>query len=132
MVGGVPVGDAGEHITHPSFGVNEVEPDGLDERLDRRCPLAAFVGAEEAVLGALLSASVPHLAEGGRIVTIGSAFGERVPFPGITIYAMSKAALTSFTRGLGPNGITVNLVRPGRPIRMQIRRTTRLPISSEA
>lgn len=62
-------------------------------------------------------AVIPHLAEGGRIVTIGSGLGERVPFPGITAYAMSKAALTSFTRGLsrelGPNGITVNLVQPG-------------------
>lgn len=62
-------------------------------------------------------AVIPHLAEGGRIVIIGSALGERVPFPGITAYAMSKAALTSFTRGLsrelGPKGITVNLVQPG-------------------
>ncbi|QJU59916.1 SDR family oxidoreductase [Sphingomonas sp. AP4-R1] len=62
-------------------------------------------------------AVIPHLGEGGRIVTIGSALGERVPFPGITLYAMSKAALTSFTRGLsrelGPSGITVNLVQPG-------------------
>jgi 3-oxoacyl-[acyl-carrier protein] reductase len=62
-------------------------------------------------------AVIPHLAQGGRIVTIGSALGERVPFPGITAYAMSKAALTSFTRGLsrelGPKGITVNLVQPG-------------------
>jgi NAD(P)-dependent dehydrogenase (short-subunit alcohol dehydrogenase family) len=62
-------------------------------------------------------AAIPHLAEGGRIVTVGSALGERVPFPGITLYAMSKAALTSLTRGLsrelGPAGITVNLVQPG-------------------
>jgi NAD(P)-dependent dehydrogenase (short-subunit alcohol dehydrogenase family) len=62
-------------------------------------------------------AVIPHLGEGGRIVTVGSALGERVPFPGITLYAMSKAALTSFTRGLsrelGPSGITVNLVQPG-------------------
>ncbi len=62
-------------------------------------------------------AVIPHLAEGGRIVTIGSAAGERVPFPGITPYAMSKAALTAFTRGLsrelGPSGITVNIVQPG-------------------
>lgn len=62
-------------------------------------------------------AAMGHLAEGGRIVTIGSALGERVPFPGITTYAMSKAALTAFTRGLsrevGPSGITVNLVQPG-------------------
>ncbi|MFS2150782.1 SDR family NAD(P)-dependent oxidoreductase [Rhizobium sp. Rhizsp42] len=62
-------------------------------------------------------AVIPHLGDGGRIITIGSGLGERVPFPGITPYAMSKAALTSFTRGLsrelGPNGITVNLVQPG-------------------
>jgi NAD(P)-dependent dehydrogenase (short-subunit alcohol dehydrogenase family) len=62
-------------------------------------------------------AVIPHLVEGGRIISIGSGLGERVPFPGVTAYAMSKAALTSFTRGLsrelGPNGITVNLVQPG-------------------
>ncbi len=62
-------------------------------------------------------AVIPHLAEGGRIISIGSGLGERVPFPGVTAYAMSKAALISFTRGLsrelGPNGITVNLVQPG-------------------
>lgn len=62
-------------------------------------------------------AVIPHLADGGRIVTVGSASGERVPFPGLTAYAMSKAALIGFTRGLsrelGPNGITVNLVQPG-------------------
>lgn len=62
-------------------------------------------------------AVIPHLTEGGRIVTIGSASGERVPFPGITPYAMSKAALVAFTRGLsrevGPQRITVNLVQPG-------------------
>ncbi|GGG07425.1 3-ketoacyl-ACP reductase [Rhizobium wenxiniae] len=62
-------------------------------------------------------AVIPRLHDGGRIITIGSALGERVPFPGLTPYAMSKAALTSFTRGLsrelGPSGITVNLVQPG-------------------
>lgn len=62
-------------------------------------------------------AAIPHLREGGRIISIGSALAERVPFPGITAYAMSKSALLSFTRGLsrelGPQGITVNLVQPG-------------------
>lgn len=62
-------------------------------------------------------AAIPHLGQGGRIVSIGSGLGERVPFPGITAYAMSKAALTAFTRGLsrelGPGGVTVNLVQPG-------------------
>ncbi|MEE7449672.1 oxidoreductase [Methylobacterium radiotolerans] len=62
-------------------------------------------------------AAIPHLAEGGRIISIGSCLGERVPFPGVTVYSMSKSALLSFTRGLarelGPRGITVNLVQPG-------------------
>jgi 3-oxoacyl-[acyl-carrier protein] reductase len=62
-------------------------------------------------------AAIPHLAEGGRIISIGSGLGERVPFPGVTAYAMSKAALIAFTRGLsrelGPSGVTVNLVQPG-------------------
>lgn len=62
-------------------------------------------------------AVIPHLAAGGRIISIGSGLAERVPFPGVTAYAMSKSALLSFTRGLsrelGPKGITVNLVQPG-------------------
>lgn len=62
-------------------------------------------------------AAIPHLPKGGRIISIGSALAERVPFPGVTPYAMSKSALLSFTRGLsrelGPRGITVNLVLPG-------------------
>ena len=62
-------------------------------------------------------AAIPHLPKGGRIISIGSALAERVPFPGVTPYAMSKSALLSFTRGLsrelGSQGITVNLVLPG-------------------
>ncbi|MCJ2046868.1 3-oxoacyl-ACP reductase FabG [Methylobacterium sp. J-078] len=62
-------------------------------------------------------AAISHLTDGGRIISIGSCLGERVPFPGVTVYSMSKSALLSFTRGLarelGPRGITVNLVQPG-------------------
>jgi 3-oxoacyl-[acyl-carrier protein] reductase len=62
-------------------------------------------------------AAIKHLPEGGRIVSIGSCLAERVPFPGITVYSMTKSALLAFTRGLarelGPRGITVNLVHPG-------------------
>lgn len=62
-------------------------------------------------------AAIPHLKEGGRIISIGSCLGERVPFPGVTVYSMSKSALLSFTRGLarelGPRAVTVNLVQPG-------------------
>jgi 3-oxoacyl-[acyl-carrier protein] reductase len=62
-------------------------------------------------------AAVGHMAEGGRIVSIGSNLAERVPFPGVALYSMSKSALLGFTRGLardlGERGITVNLVQPG-------------------
>ena len=56
-------------------------------------------------------------AAGGRIISIGSCFAERVPYAGVSLYAMSKAALLGLTKGLardlGPRGITVTLVHPG-------------------
>ncbi|KUL49079.1 oxidoreductase [Streptomyces sp. NRRL F-4489] len=62
-------------------------------------------------------AAAAHLAEGGRIISIGSCMADRAPFPGGSLYAMSKAALAGLTkalaRELGPRGITVNLVHPG-------------------
>jgi 3-oxoacyl-[acyl-carrier protein] reductase len=52
-----------------------------------------------------------HMAEGGRIISIGSNFAERVPRPGLSLYAASKAALVGLTKGmardLGPRGITL-------------------------
>jgi 3-oxoacyl-[acyl-carrier protein] reductase len=58
-----------------------------------------------------------HMPKGGRIVSIGSCLGERVAFPGITLYSMTKAALVGLTKGMardyGPRGITVNCVEPG-------------------
>lgn len=57
------------------------------------------------------------MGEGGRIITIGSTNAERMPFAGGSVYAMSKAAVAGFTKGLardlGPRGITVNNVQPG-------------------
>ncbi len=62
-------------------------------------------------------AAVPLLREGGRIVNIGSVNADRMPFVGGAVYAMSKAAVAGFTRGLardlGPRGVTVNAVQPG-------------------
>ncbi|MDR9753758.1 SDR family oxidoreductase [Pseudomonas sp. SZMC_28357] len=62
-------------------------------------------------------AAIAHLKKGGRIITVGSCLAERVPYPNLTIYSMSKSALLAFTRGLarelGPQAITVNLVQPG-------------------
>jgi len=61
--------------------------------------------------------ALKHLPDGGRIITIGSINAVSVPFPGGSIYGMSKAALVAFTQGLardlGPRGITVNNVQPG-------------------
>lgn len=58
-----------------------------------------------------------HLTDGGRIITIGSIVGESTPFPGGSIYGMSKAALVGFTKGLardlGARKITANIVQPG-------------------
>jgi NAD(P)-dependent dehydrogenase (short-subunit alcohol dehydrogenase family) len=62
-------------------------------------------------------AAVRHMPAGGRIISIGSNLAERVPFPGVALYSMSKAALIGFTKGLardlGERDITVNLVQPG-------------------
>ena len=69
-----------------------------------------------AVFTAVKAAS-RHMTAGGRIISIGSNLAERVPWPGFSLYAMSKAALVGLTKGLardlGPRGITVNLVHPG-------------------
>jgi 3-oxoacyl-[acyl-carrier protein] reductase len=61
--------------------------------------------------------AVPHLGEGGRIISIGSINADRVPGPGLSVYAMTKGAVAGLTRGLarelGPRGITVNNIQPG-------------------
>ncbi|WP_334538354.1 SDR family oxidoreductase [Bradyrhizobium sp. AZCC 2230] len=62
-------------------------------------------------------AALAHLGKGGRIITIGSYFADRVPAPVLGVYAASKSALIAFNkalaRELGPKDITVNLVQPG-------------------
>ncbi|MCW5316630.1 MULTISPECIES: 3-oxoacyl-ACP reductase family protein [unclassified Nostoc] len=67
-----------------------------------------FVATQEAVR---------HMDEGGRIVMIGSVNSDIMPFAGGSVYALTKGAIASFTRGLardlGPRGITVNNIQPG-------------------
>jgi NAD(P)-dependent dehydrogenase (short-subunit alcohol dehydrogenase family) len=62
------------------------------------------------------------LAEQGAAVAIscqhiGSNTVERVPFPDLTLYALTKSAHLAFTRSLAqeltPRKITVNVVQPG-------------------
>lgn len=90
--------------------------------------MGAFVDLSLADIDALLSvnvrsavlatqAAIPHLGQGGRIITTGSNAAERAPFTGLAGYAMTKSALLGLTRHLarelGPRGITVNLIQPG-------------------
>jgi 3-oxoacyl-[acyl-carrier protein] reductase len=62
-------------------------------------------------------AALKHMTEGGRIIMIGSAVGERAVAPGLVPYAATKGAVKMFTqalsRELGSRGITVNNVQPG-------------------
>src|ERR1700749_2138491 len=62
-------------------------------------------------------AALKHMHEGGRIIMIGSAVGERAVAPGLVPYAATKGAVKMFTQALareiGSRGITVNNVQPG-------------------
>src|SRR5271155_52883 len=62
-------------------------------------------------------AALKHMGEGGRIIMIGSAVGERAVAPGLVPYAATKGAVKMFTQALsrevGSRGITVNNIQPG-------------------
>lgn len=62
-------------------------------------------------------AALPHLAKGSAIVNLSSQAARDGGGPGASIYAASKGALTTLTRGwakeLGPQGIRVNALCPG-------------------
>ncbi|MFH8224219.1 SDR family NAD(P)-dependent oxidoreductase [Streptomyces sp. NPDC018057] len=81
------------------------------EELDR----ALAVNARGPFLAA--QAASAYMGSGGRIISIGTCVTERVSSPGMTLYAMTKAALTGMTKGLardlGGQGITAVLVQPG-------------------
>jgi 3-oxoacyl-[acyl-carrier protein] reductase len=66
---------------------------------------------------ATTQAALKHLKEGGRIITIGSAVGERAASPWLVPYSATKGAVKMFTQALsrevGSRGITVNNVQPG-------------------
>lgn len=87
--------------------IEEFSINDLDRTLD--------VNVRSVVIASQEAARV--MGEGGRIITIGSTNAERMPFSGGSVYALSKAAVAGFTKGLardlGPRGITVNNVQPG-------------------
>jgi 3-oxoacyl-[acyl-carrier protein] reductase len=62
-------------------------------------------------------AALKHMKNGGRIISIGSAVGERALTPGLVPYSATKGAVKMFTQGLsrevGTRGITVNNIQPG-------------------
>ena len=66
---------------------------------------------------AAVRAAVKVMSAGGRIISVGSGAGAHVPFPGLSDYAATKAAVVAYTKGwardLGAKGITVNTVQPG-------------------
>ena len=68
-------------------------------------------------VAAAVRAASKYIGEGGRIISIGSTFADRLANPGFADYAASKAAVAAYTRGwawdLGKKGITVNTVQPG-------------------
>src|ERR1700735_3338406 len=61
--------------------------------------------------------ALKHMKDGGRIIMIGSAVGERVQTPGLVPYSATKGAVKIFTQALsrevGSRGITVNNMQPG-------------------
>ncbi|MDN3516581.1 3-oxoacyl-ACP reductase family protein [Aquisalimonas lutea] len=69
---------------------------------------AAFVATQRAAV---------DMPEEGRVITIGSNLATHVPYPGISLYSLSKAALIGFSRALarelGSRGIRVNVIHPG-------------------
>ena len=85
----------------------ELDPDAVDRliRINVHAPYHASVEAAR------------RMPKGGRIIVIGSVNGDRMPFAGGAVYALSKSALQGMARGLardlGPRGITVNIVQPG-------------------
>jgi len=66
---------------------------------------------------ATTQAALKHMKDGGRIIMVGSAVGERAVAPGLVPYAATKGAVKMFTQALsrevGNRGITVNNVQPG-------------------
>jgi 3-oxoacyl-[acyl-carrier protein] reductase len=98
------VNNAGVFITGP---VGEVTAEDVARQF------AVNVGG----VNAAVREAAKIMTEGGRIISIGSMGADSSPWPGISDYSATKAAVAAYTRGwardLGPKGITVNVVQPG-------------------
>ncbi len=64
-----------------------------------------------------MKAVAPHMPSGSSVINLSSQAGRDGGGPGASVYAASKGAVTTFTRGmakeLGPKGIRVNALCPG-------------------
>jgi NAD(P)-dependent dehydrogenase (short-subunit alcohol dehydrogenase family) len=91
----------------PSGPLDEVTLEDVDRTL----------GIHVRAVFAAVQTAARHMTDEGRIINIGSCLTERLPGPGMTLYALSKSALKGLTKGLardlGPRGITAVLVDPG-------------------
>jgi 3-oxoacyl-[acyl-carrier protein] reductase len=97
------VNNAGVFVTGP---VSEVDA----AQVDRQFAINVL-----GVAAAVREAS-KVMAEGGRIISIGSGAASSSPWPGIADYSASKAGVADtrgWARDLGPKGITVNVIQPG-------------------
>ncbi len=74
----------------PSGPLDEVTLEDVDRTLAIHAR-SVFIAAQTAAA---------HMTDGGRIINIGSCLIERLPGPGMTLYAMSKSALKGLTKGL--------------------------------
>ncbi|MET7645059.1 SDR family oxidoreductase [Streptomyces sp. NPDC005426] len=91
-----------------SFGpITDLKMDEIDAMLT--------VNVRSAIVA--IRQSLAHMGAGGRIINIGSVNADRTPFPDQSIYALTKGALASLTRGLArelaPRGISINNIQPG-------------------
>ena len=100
------VNNAGTVDRHP---ILEVTDEAFEKQMNLNVRTIFYLTREAAIRMAKV--------KWGRVISIGSAFGEAVPVPGVGVYAGTKFAVQGFTRGwsreLGGLGITVNNVQPG-------------------
>jgi 3-oxoacyl-[acyl-carrier protein] reductase len=101
------VNNAGSLVAR--FGILEITEERLNEIVALNFTSAVL--ASQAVAGSMIER------KRGAIINVVSIAGHNGGGPGASLYASSKAALTSFTKGLakelGPQGIRVNAVSPG-------------------
>ena len=94
-------------IPGPGY-ISEFTMDALDRIISINIK-SVYVAIQEALR---------YMRNSGRIINIGSIGSDYMPIAGQATYAMTKGAVASLTRALarelGPRGITINNVQPGR------------------